>query len=118
MRERMASRSWSYCLEMCSVIGSLSARAYRDSMTATLPWLFPRRGSPDRIERRAGRDRLRVDAHLDHGGLARGETAIEGRAELGGLLHDLAHGAEGAGERGEVRIHEVRARHAPGIVLL
>src|SRR5258706_16098013 len=73
---------------------------------------------PYRIECCIGSNRLRVDAHLDHSGLAGGEAAIEGGAELRGLLDDLAHRAEGSRERGELRVLDIGRDHAPRIVLL
>src|SRR5215207_4976715 len=40
-------------------------------------------------------DDLRIGEHIDQGGLARGEGAVEGRAQLVGAAHQLAMAAEG-----------------------
>src|SRR6185369_12201762 len=124
MLVRIASRSSSYCLLVCSVTG----------ISPRIPIIYPfcdsrvtasagrSRGSttrrPEGVERRAGRDRLRVDAHLDHGGLLRSERALHRRAELRRVLDDLADRPERARERGEMRVLQVGADHAPRVVLL
>src|SRR5512132_3257389 len=115
MRERMASRSWSNCLLMCSVMAAPSG--YAAIVTLELRPLRSGRG-PDLVQRGVGRDRLRIDAHLDHRGLAAGHAALEGGAELRGVLDDLARGAEGPRVRREVRVLQLRAAHAPRVVLL
>src|SRR5260221_4488941 len=79
---------------------------------------LPRGRGTDRVERRIRRDRLRIGAQLDHRGLAGSDAALERGPELSRVLDDLAHRAEAARERGEVRVHDVGADHAPGIVLL
>src|SRR5258708_38950692 len=55
---------------------------------------------PYRIQSRVGGNGLGIDANVDHRGLAGSHALVERRAELGGLLHDLADAVEGAREGG------------------
>src|SRR5258706_6612674 len=62
--------------------------------------------------RRARRDRLRIDAQLDHRGLAGRAGPLERGRELRRLFDRLAMTAERARIRGEIRIAQPRARDA------
>ena len=73
---------------------------------------------PDRRERGGRGDGIGVDAQLEDRRLARGAGALERRREVLGALHDLAVRAECARIRGEVRIPQLGAEHAPGVLAL
>ena len=72
----------------------------------------------DLAQRRARRDRLRVDAQLDHRGPAGRDGALERGRELLRPLDHLAVAAEGLRVAREVRVDEVGAEGAAGVVPL
>src|SRR3990167_4415155 len=56
-------------------------------------------------------ERLGIGLHMNDRGLGRSQRALEGRLEVGGLLHRLAVAAEGAGIGREVGGLELDAVH-------
>jgi hypothetical protein len=65
--------------------------------------------SRNRIERRAHRQRLRVDLHVQERGPPGGQRALECRLELVRPHHGLAVRAICTGERREIGIDEIRS---------
>src|SRR5687767_2324373 len=64
------------------------------------------------------RERVLVDQHVDHCGLAARERALERTFELAGTRDLLAVGAEDARKRAEVRVLVVDREEAPAVVLV
>src|SRR3569623_2585493 len=80
--------------------------------------VFRLRGCPDPVERRGGRDGLRVEQAVHDRRLARRKRAFERGGEFGGGRHTLAVAAIGDAERGEVGVGQPGRRSAPWIVAL